>query len=81
MLRLLRLRLQNTGLCGPAGSSPIDAARQVARADALDLDDVGAVIAEHLGGARAHHHLGEVDDAHAGERLRGSAARRRGWIC
>jgi len=45
-------------------------AREVARARALDLDDVGAVIGQHLGRARSEHHLGEVDDAHARQRLR-----------
>ena len=43
-------------------------AAQVAGAGALDLDHVGAVVAEHLGADRAHHDLGEVDDADAGER-------------
>src|SRR5208282_460657 len=47
--------------------------RKIARAGALDLDDVGAVIGQHLGGARSEHHLGEVDDAHAGQRLRGGS--------
>ena len=36
-------------------------ARQVAGAGPLDLDHVGAVVAQHLGAARAHHHLGEVE--------------------
>ena len=42
-------------------------ARQVAGPDPLDLDDVGAVVAEHLGAARTHHHLGEVEDPDAVE--------------
>ena len=47
MLRLLRLRLQNIGLNSPAGI--LDrGARQIAGADALDLDNIGTVVAEHL---------------------------------
>ena len=42
-------------------------ARQVAGPGSLDLDDVGAVVAEHLGAARTHHHLGEVEDPDAAE--------------
>ena len=53
-------------------------AREIAGADALDLDDVGTVIAQHLGTARPHHHLGEVENPHAVERQRASA--RRAWI-
>ena len=45
-------------------------ARQIAGARPLDLDHVGAVISQHLGGARPHHHLGEVDDLDAVERQR-----------
>ena len=53
-------------------------AREIAGADALDLDDVGTVVAQHLGTARPHHHLGEVENPHAVERQRASA--RRAWI-
>jgi hypothetical protein len=43
-------------------------ARQVTGRRALDLDHVGAVVAEHLRRDRPHHHLGEVDDPDAGKR-------------
>ena len=49
-------------------------AREVAGADALDLDDVGAVVAQHLGTARPHHHLGKVQNADALQRKRAVAA-------
>src|SRR6185503_12033973 len=48
-------------------------AREIAGAGTLDLDDVGAVVAEHLRGARPHHHLGEIDDPDAFERQRHAA--------
>ena len=41
---------------------------QIAGADTFDLDDIGAVIAQHLGADRAHHHLRKVDDANTAER-------------
>ncbi|CFP65200.1 Uncharacterised protein [Bordetella pertussis] len=34
----------------------------------LDLDDVGAHVAEHLGRERPHQHRRQVDDSHAIER-------------
>ncbi|MNR06974.1 hypothetical protein D3C85_1230740 [compost metagenome] len=47
----------------PAGP---DAAHRVA-AGRLDLDDVGAQVAEDLGGIGPHQHRGHVDDAHTVE--------------
>ena len=43
-------------------------AAEIARALALDLDDVGAVVAQRLRADRPHHHLGEIDHAHAAQR-------------
>src|SRR5258706_7482435 len=43
-------------------------ARQVDRALALDLDDVRAVVPEHLRAHGPEHHLGKVDDTDAGQR-------------
>ncbi len=34
----------------------------------LDLDDLGAHIAQHHATGRAHHHMGELDDAQAFKR-------------
>ena len=48
-------------------------ARNVADARPLDLDHVGAHIAEQLGAGRAGLHVREVEDAHAVERLAGLA--------
>ena len=62
MERLLRLSEEKTGFCGPAGSSPIDQRERSPEPIRSTLDDVGAVIAEHLGAAGPHHHLGEIDD-------------------
>ena len=46
-------------------------ARDVADAGPLDLDAVGAHIAEKLRAGRARLHVGEVEDVHAVERLAG----------
>src|SRR5437870_4943684 len=46
--------------------------REVAGAGPLDLDDVGAEIAQHLRRARSHLDLREVEDHDARERLRGA---------
>jgi hypothetical protein len=48
-----------------AGNRVEGRAAQVARALALDLDHVGAVVGEHLRAHRPHHDLGEIDHAHA----------------
>ena len=50
-------------------------ARDVADARPLDLDAVGAHIAEQLRAGRTRLHVREVEDAHAVERLAGLAAR------
>src|SRR5439155_12035837 len=42
-------------------------ARQVARALALDLDHVRAVVSQHLRAHGAQHHLGKIDDPNAGQ--------------
>ena len=49
------------------------AARDVADARPLDLDAVGAHVGEKLRAGRARLHVGEVEDAHAVERLAGLA--------
>ena len=49
------------------------AARDVADAGPLDLDAVGAHVAQELRAGRARLHVGEVEDAHAVERLAGLA--------
>src|SRR5215468_9959810 len=49
------------------------AARDVADAGPLDLDHVGAHISEQLRAGRARLHVGEIEDAHAVERLAGFA--------
>ena len=49
------------------------AARDVADARPLDLDHVGAEPGEQLRAGRARLHMGEVEDAHAVERLAGLA--------
>ena len=49
-------------------------AGEVAPPGALDLDDVGAVVAQHLRAARAHHHLREVKHPNAFERERAGGA-------
>ena len=49
------------------------AARDVADAGPLDLDHVGAHIGEQLRAGRARLHVGEIEDAHAVERLAGLA--------
>jgi hypothetical protein len=41
-------------------------------AGVLDADDIGAEIAQDLGGERPHHHRRDVDDANAGERAGGT---------
>ena len=51
------------------------AARDVADAGPLDLDAVGAHIGEKLGAGRPRLHMGEIEDAHAVERLAGVAPR------
>ena len=58
--------VEPVGIVGDRG------AREIAGAGPLDLDDVGAVVGEHLRRARAQHHLGEIDDADARQRLIGS---------
>ena len=50
-----------------------DLARDVA-VGGLDLDDVGAVVAEDLGGVGTHQHRGQIDDLEAGERSHGRFA-------
>ena len=49
------------------------AARDVADAGPLDLDHVGAHVGEQLRAGRARLHVGEIEDAHAVERLAGLA--------
>ena len=49
------------------------AARDVADTRALDLDHVGAEPGQQLGAGRARLHVGEIENAHAGERLAGLA--------
>ena len=53
-----------------AGAGAEQPARAVA-VDRLDLDHFGAQVGEHHPARRAHHHVRELDDAQAGERLRG----------
>ena len=58
-LFLLRLKLRK---------KPMPEARQLARlvaARRLDLDDLGAEVGEDHAAGRAHHHVGELDDANA----------------
>ena len=74
-LRLLRLRLANTGLLPPSGSSPTLQRDRSPLPAPFDLDDVGAVVAQHLGAAGPHHHLGEIEDPHAGEGKRAGVDR------
>src|SRR5215510_7225713 len=49
------------------------ATRDIAHAGPLDLDHVGAHIGEQLRAGRARLHVGEIEDAHAVERLAGLA--------
>ena len=51
-------------------------ARGIGLAGVLDLDDVGAEVAEDRGGERAGEQGGDVDDPHPGERGRSPAVRR-----
>ena len=72
--RLLRLAQEIRGLAGDERRAP--AAGVVAAARRLDLDDVGAHVAEHHGAQRARQDARQIDDADAGERaLRGLALR------
>ena len=74
MLRLLRLTARNA--CWPIADP-----RLVAGPGRLDLDDVGAHVAQHLPAERPGHHLAELDDADAVERAGGGAARARTAAC
>ena len=68
MLRLLRLSAKNGALSSPvmrSSAPPIE--RDEVAGGWLDLDDVGAEVAELHGAERAAHDLREVDDAHAVE--------------
>ena len=55
-------------------------ARDVADAGPLDLDHVGAHVAEELRAGRSRLHVGEVEDLHAVERLAGLAERLAGGL-
>ncbi len=52
---------------GHAAALGPEVAHEVAAVGILDLDDVGALIAEELGGERARHHGGELEDGVAVE--------------
>ena len=43
----------------------VEVARGVALARGLHLDDLGAEVGQHQPAGRAHHHVGELDDADA----------------
>src|ERR1700743_2975057 len=72
MLRLLRLVLRNTGpMPGRTDQAGDVSVRR------FHLDDIGAIITEHLGRVRPHQHGGHVDDLDALKWSHGSV---RSWL-
>ena len=61
-LFLLRLNERKKPMPRPGSVARLVAARR------LDLDDLGAEVGQDHSAGRAHHHVGELDDADAGQR-------------
>ena len=62
---LVAVRAEKHGALSAAERRP--APRLIAGAGRLDLDDLGAEVAQILGAERAREHLGEVENADAGQ--------------